>query len=325
MSLVLQLRDLKMLTLISKYSVISTKQICQWFFNGVTKTTVLRRIRLLEKENFIKRGMTLPNGENSFYLSPKGRKLLNLESANPFFNRNTIEHDILLNSIRWKLESLGLAKDVTPEWEMRSEVFRNYRHRNAKEKLIPDLLMIESILEYNHAICIELELTIKSKLRYKKIFEQYGAKDAVTKIWYFCRSGADANKILAASRNSVFNFQDRLWLSVVDEFLKEDDPRLWSAKSKYWHKLSDVGFENFKKTAHPRTHGLSSLAAANVRKINTTNCANQQGNSTFLLPPSGLPSAPDYSHPTSESGQELQTEEENKKVELSDMELDKCG
>ncbi|MEI7973257.1 MAG: hypothetical protein WCH11_02700, partial [Bdellovibrio sp.] len=259
MKINLQPRDLEILAVIQKYGVISSSQIGQWFFAGVAKTTVLKRIRLLEKGNFIKRGVTLNDGTTTFYMGHQGRKHLQSEAFSLGTNRNTIAHDVLLSQVRWKLESFGLAKDVTPEFQMRSEIFKNHRYRNAKEQLIPDALMIEKVLSEPQAISLELELTIKSKARYKRIFEQYGSKKSITKIWYFCRDLRSLNKILQMSRKSLFDFKGRLWLSVVDDFLKMYDPQLWSPQSGQWHKLSSIGFENFKMPAQAPAHGMSKL------------------------------------------------------------------
>ena len=318
MKMKLQPRDLEILNIIQKYGVVSSSQIGQWFFAGVAKTTVLKRVRLLEKGNFIKRGVTLDDGTKTFYLGHQGRQHLQAEAFSLGTNRNTIDHDVLLSDIRRKLESFGLAKDVTPEFQMRSEIFRNHRYRNAKEQLIPDALMIEQVLSEPQAISVELELTIKSKARYKRIFEQYGSKKAITKIWYFCRDLRSLNKILQISRKSIFDFKGRLWLSVVDDFLKKEDPELWSAKSGQWHKLSSVGFENFKMPAQAPAHGVSKLTLVES-KTNTLDKSRESGaNSLILTSLCEGPSDPDHSPSTMESGQDLRAREENKMIELED-------
>ncbi len=306
-----------------KYGVVTSSQIGQWFFNGVAKTTVLKRIRLLEKGNYINRGVTLDDGTNTFYLGREGHKVLQTESFRIGINRNTIEHDVLLSQIRWKLEFFGLAKDITPEFQLRSEVFRNNRYLNAKEQLIPDALMIESVRGTAQAISIELELTIKSEARYKRIFEQYGTKKSITKIWYICRDLRSINKILQMSRKSYFNFKFRLWLSIADDFMKSGEPAIWSANSGEWHKLSFVGFDNFKIPAQAPTHGVSKIQIENSKPKTEDKSQESGDNSSFLTSLREAPHAPDHSPSTMESGQEHTAGKEDKKLELNTVGEDK--
>jgi hypothetical protein len=113
---------------------------------------------------------------------------MNVGTAPHFTNRNSIHHDVTLNDVRRRFESFNLAKDVKPEFELKSEVFRNLGHRNAKEKLIPDAMMFEMVRKQPYVISLELELTIKSESRYKRIFELYSYNQSFKRIWYFCNS-----------------------------------------------------------------------------------------------------------------------------------------
>ena len=200
------------------------------------------------------------------------------------------------------------------------------RLQNAKEKLIPDLLMIESLQSEALAISVELELTIKSKLRYKKILEQYAFKDGVSKIWYFCRSNNDATKILRASHGVYHKITDKLWFTEVNEFFKLDDPIVWSAKTKKQYRLSELGFKNFKKPAYPHTQGVSTESKKDRAGVDSDKSLESQTNSLILSTPAAPYPDTDHSPPTRGSGQCRDMEVEKDKIsELDDMELDKCG
>ena len=93
----LQPRDLEILVVIQKYGVISSRQIGQWFFARVAKTTVLRRIRLLEKANFIKRGVTLDDGTKTFYLGHQGRQYFLAVFALLFASQALVANALILH------------------------------------------------------------------------------------------------------------------------------------------------------------------------------------------------------------------------------------
>jgi len=293
MKLVLQSRDQDILGALKKYGVLSTPQICQWFFLSTAKTTALRRIRALEKAKYIKRAVPLDNGTNTWSLGFKGRQVLAVGPASHFSNRNSIYHDVLLNDIRRKLESFGLALDVTSEYEIKSEVFRNYSYRGAKEQLIPDALMFESVRKAPWVISLELELTIKSDKRYEKIFRQYGLKDSIKRIWYFCNSTNEINRVRKFARRHWPGLENRMWFSTVDEFLKEESPSLWVTSLGEWLSVSEVGFDNFKvpkakipkiKPAHTPAQGVSGEKAPDAKLSDLTKPAESQPNS--LIPAS---------------------------------------
>ena len=327
MSLNLQPRDHAIMDNLKKYGVLSTKQIRHWYFAGVAKTTVLRRIRLLEDGNYIKRAVTLSNGTNTWTLGFKGRKIMSAPPAVHFSNRNSIHHDVLLNDLRRKLELFGLAKDVTPEFELKSEVFRNHRYRNAKDQLIPNALMFEPMKKNPWVISLELELTIKSEARYKRIFLQYGMKDSITRIWYFCQSVNEINRLLVFAQRHYTTLQKRMWFSVVEDFLSLDDPKLWSGHLCKWLPLSEVNFDNFKMPAHPPDLGVSTATAGKTPQDIEGNLLPSQANQEKIKDKIRPLIAPDHSPPTMvESGQELWPEEKMKlNNNVMERDLKECG
>ena len=183
----LQPRDIKLLKELGRYGVLSTKQIQKLIFSEIRFTTMMRRLRLLEKFHFLKRGVILTDQSLTWTLVFRGEQYLGVEIPGSFSNRNTIDHDILINDIRIKLEDFNLAKNWRPEFEIKSEAFRTQRYKNAKERLIPDGILFKSSENHTWAIAIEVELTRKSESRYRRIFQEYNDRHDFTRIWYFVR------------------------------------------------------------------------------------------------------------------------------------------
>lgn len=336
MSLILQPRDRAVIAGLQRFGVLSTVQIGHWYFKSVVKTTVLRRIRLLEEGHYLKRGVTLENGTNTWGLGFKGRELMGIETAVYFSNRNSIHHDVLLNDIRRKLESFGLAKDVTPEFELKSEVFRNFKYGNAKEQLVPDALMFESVRNEAWVISLELELTVKAEKRYEKIFRQYGIKSSITSIWYFCNTRKEIARILKFAQKHWSGLQNRMWFCVLDEFLNADIPSVWLGGANKWIKLSEIRFDHFKmpsveiQTSQPAQTTTQRVSIESYPKISippATKSVDSQPNSLIPTSLREGPPTPDPSPPTlgRGKGSGVGGQEKIGMSEFRDGELKKCG
>jgi hypothetical protein len=325
--MILQPRDQKLFAALARFGVLSTRQIQELFFPGISHTTLMKRLRLLEKGNYIGRGVTLKNQTHTWILSRGGRRLTKTGNLGTFTNRNTIDHDILITQVRIKLESFGLAQNWVPEFQMKSEVFRKNRYQNAKSRLIPDGISIEPVSKVPHAIAMEIELTRKSKLRYKRIFDQYAGKNALGFIWYFVPSIKDAQVIYKVSQKSLsFRDSHRLLFSVLGEFLESQNPEIFSVRANKWMKLSEFGFDHFKLHETAPTQGVSNQGIKNISIETTSNPANSCTNSQNTSSLRAEPSAADHSPSTMESGQQLQANTNNKKSELvQELELKKCG
>jgi hypothetical protein len=91
------------------------------------------------------------------------------------------------------LEKLGLVNHWISEHEIKGHIFSKYKMRDAKDKHIPDAIFDSEVAGYKVANAVELELTLKSKGRYKKIINQYLYKDDLHSVWYFVNSRSVLN------------------------------------------------------------------------------------------------------------------------------------
>ncbi|UYL10273.1 replication-relaxation family protein [Bdellovibrio sp. SKB1291214] len=245
---------------LKKYGVLSTPQVIRLHFQSIAKTTALRRLRALDHGTFIRRSVPLDDGTSTWTLGLKGKRLLAVEESMQFSNRNTIYHDVLLNDVRMKFEDMGLARDWTPEYHLKSHAFKNYKYRHAKEQLIPDGMLIEPIRGKDVEIAIELELTRKSESRYKDIFREYRDIN-LDHVWYFVRSIKD-KEIISRIAESCYLFDSKILLfSDVSDFLKDEVPQVYFADKQEPMPLSSIHFDRSRiySPAHRGDQGVSRL------------------------------------------------------------------
>jgi DNA-binding Lrp family transcriptional regulator len=188
-------RDRELFRHLSNYGMLSTKQIKEIIFGGTATTTVLRRLRILEEERFIKRLHGLESQEVLWTITDKAFQFGGGEHFKRHWNKNLLEHDFKLLRLRLLLEKRGIAKSWVPEHEIRFLVFKKYDLRTAKEKLIPDGLMVTEASFKKVSVAIELELTLKNKERLKEVLKRYLEKKDLSCIWYVCGSKMVANAI----------------------------------------------------------------------------------------------------------------------------------
>ena len=184
-------RDLLLLEQLESYGVLSTQQIRELIFKGINTRTVLRRLRLLKQRGLIFSSEGLPNGGLAWILSKKSASLFKQDIETKIINKNTLQHDVAVSSIRIQLERLKIAESWTAEHILKKEVIRSIHEerRNSlcyaeESPLVPDGLFITKYEGEMKAIALELELNLKSKARYKKIFSQYRKKEKICFVWY---------------------------------------------------------------------------------------------------------------------------------------------
>ena len=108
-------RDLLLLEQLESYGVLSTQQIREIIFKGINTRTVLRRLRLLKQRGFIYSSEGLPNGGLAWVLSKKSALLFKHDIETKIINKNTLQHDVAISSIRVHLERLKIAESWTAE------------------------------------------------------------------------------------------------------------------------------------------------------------------------------------------------------------------
>ena len=211
-------RDQELLNGLAQYGMFSTKRIIEIYFSGINFTTVLRRLRKLEAQNFIRRVGKLETNEFLWGVTSKGGELVGQEFFKTHWSKSMLEHDHKLVSLRLLLESLGVSKLWIPEHQIRSSIYKKYSLREAKNKLIPDGLMEALVKNYNETMAVELELNLKNKSRYQKIIYAYQGKDNLHAVWYIVSSRSILNclkEYWSKSRSSYSKV--RVYFSFLEE------------------------------------------------------------------------------------------------------------
>ena len=183
-------RDLLLLELLESYGVLSTQQIRGLVFKGINTRTVLRRLRILKQRGFIYSSAGLPNGSLAWTLSKRAVELFKHDIQSKVINKNSLQHDVAISQIRIHLERLKIVESWTGEHILKKEFIKScggredFHKYHAESSLIPDSLFTTKAKGEIKAVALELELCLKSKIRYKKIFSKYKDKKNISFVWY---------------------------------------------------------------------------------------------------------------------------------------------
>jgi DNA-binding MarR family transcriptional regulator len=261
----LQKRDYHLLNTLCEFGLLSTKQLGSIFFKDVAITTVLKRLRILEAEGLIKRVPGLESFELLWVINNKGAKLVEQENYKTSWNKQMLEHDYKISSLRLSFLRFKLYESWTPEHKIKSLLYKKYTFKGAVKKLIPDGLMTIKRNNNLETWAIEMELSLKAKDRYERIFREYGKKENVSGIWYFAK-GESIFKLLkeAYKKNGYLLNGKTFVISYVDDVLLNlfDSKLFYSTKVEL---LSNFfGVQNL-QLAQGATHPMSNY---NFQSIN---------------------------------------------------------
>lgn len=259
-----QKRDGELLKMICDFGVLSTKQIGNLFFKEVAITTVLKRLRILEKAGLIKRVSGLESFELLWVISDKGARIIEKENYKTSWSKQLLEHDYKISSLRLSFLNLKLYESWIPEHEIRSLLYKKYSFKGSLNKLIPDGLITIKRKGNVETWAMEMELSLKGKDRYEKIFKEYGKKENLSGIWYLVKGESNFKSLNDAyKRHSCLLHGKAFIISYVDEVLSS----LMDAKifyPTYAETLADfLGIPKL-QSAHMPAHNVSNL---NLQKM----------------------------------------------------------
>ncbi|MCZ0931784.1 MAG: hypothetical protein OXJ52_01350, partial [Oligoflexia bacterium] len=95
-------------------------------FKGINTRTVLRRLRLLKQRGFIYSSEGLPNGALAWVLSKKSAGFFKHDLETKIINKNTLQHDIAVSSLRIQLEKLKIAESWISEHILKKEAIKSH-------------------------------------------------------------------------------------------------------------------------------------------------------------------------------------------------------
>lgn len=176
-------RDLRILKAIDRYGLLTTKQIHEICFVGVATRTMLRRLRMLRNKKYITQHTGLARGQLVWTLGVTGVKQQVAGTALTL-NKNSLEHDVQVSQIRVTLDRAKLGSNWQSSYSLRQSASENIAPSDRVNNQIPDALFTVRTLHGMKTVALEVELVAKSKLRYRKVIQQYADNDKIDYIWY---------------------------------------------------------------------------------------------------------------------------------------------
>ncbi len=215
-------RDQKLLGLLNRYQILSTRQIRTHVFSEISPTNMFRRLRILEKRNWIKRSVGLEDGSLAWSLTALGASKIGASSPNIHVNRNTLGHDVLLSELRFALESVGLGEKWIPESELKQKSFSPRTRAASETPVVPDGLMPVKTKDGTFVIAVELELLAKNKARYRQVLRKYAKRDKIKWVWYIAPNRRLMKTIYDEwLKLERYSFSPELILSDLDKVLSD--------------------------------------------------------------------------------------------------------
>lgn len=269
--MVLTARDKNLLSMLSQMGFLTTGQLARKVFGGIAVTTVLRRLRVLEKSGYISRIEGLKHNENGWCLTIKGADEIGFLFPKRRFNRASLPHDVMLADLRLILEDQGIAHSWIPEHEIRSKMAKRHGVKQMESRTVPDGIIGVEYREIKYSVAIELELNYKNQSRYRDIFWSYRNKDRLLAVWYLVPTknfGESLSRYWA--RHIGENSKPWFLYSVVDDVLKNGA----SAEIHDFGKAYKIEQLWTKKPAHAPALGVSSLIdekSENQKEVNIEN------------------------------------------------------
>lgn len=254
-------RDLELLAKLQTYALLTTRQIGKITFPGVELTTVLRRLRKLERGFYVQRIMNAWGYEAAWGLAQNGANSVGGLTFKRHFRRDVLEHDLKLTRLRLHLEDLGIARSWVPEHEIRSKVAARHGLRRIEERVVPDGIMGVYRENLAESVAIELELSFKNSRRYRRTFREYHTKNSLWAVWYVVSVPSLGRQLAKVWRESTsYSHGPHLLWSVADEVMSHDlAAKIYSRDGS--EKLSAVWQAIVKpKPAQTPTQGLSITA-----------------------------------------------------------------
>lgn len=288
-------RDSILLEGLGCFRVFTLSQIRTHYFGGLARPLVQRRLSKLRAQNLLRSYPFGEQGAHAWTLTSAGARAVG--KPEKIFrrppNRNTLLHDLVIADIGLELRRLGILHEWLSTYEIERSLFKSDRH-------IPDALFRLRIGEQLFGpIALEVENTLKSRERIRRMLYEYEHWFKVTDLWMFWRK-----EWMARSIRNVAGSKEK--------------PRIWIGKTSIdsGPRLELVGLDGAQldlaemaQGEPPQadtpcdTHPISEFQAEDVL-WNSGKSFSSKSLGESSTPASALPDFPDPSLSTIERGQE---------------------
>jgi hypothetical protein len=256
--LVLTERDKKIFADLKNYSVMTTTQIARRHFPDRATTTVLRRLRSLDANCYIRKLKGLETTERCWLLARKAALLYSEKIPRTSCNRLTLHHDVTLVDLRLLLEGHWIARGWTPEHELRAKVARDFGHHESTRRPVCDGVMAVLNDGKVQSICVELELHYKNRKRYRDLLNWYIGREEIWGLWYVVHSKSLGKHLADLWKKDVRGWGPYFLWSELSDVMKNGEQAIVHCGDQSY-KMSDLWFtEEIVENAHRAAQQVSS-------------------------------------------------------------------
>lgn len=188
---------------------------------------MLRRLRKLEAKGQLLRLGRTPAGQTAW-----GNTDLTNETGTGCYsssrtNLHTLEHDLLLNEVRFLLEEVVGVREWLDVRHMQANAcgdpftkdFNSFcvgkdAHGDA---VIPDSLFRHTKEGKQFGFTLELELSLKKNSRYDRLLERYGQLRSVETVLFIVRNSLIKNAIMRGARRTYGEASKRYAIGLIDD------------------------------------------------------------------------------------------------------------
>lgn len=235
----LQHRDLKILAYIDSQNFAQVSEIYEKFFTSKKGSAYhYKRLKKLEEAQLIEKIMGLNGHTAGYSLIKKGYQALGVNNsyelpikaqANRFIR--SYNHDCLVHKVKNILLTSNLVSGFIPEKKLSAQLLRNTKIRSEYKKgdKIPDGFFTLNLSGERQSVALEVELSLKSKERYEKIFTKHSLTKYWNTVFYVVKDEPLRQKLLsylAEIKEKVFLLrthkeQNDIYFALVDEVLNK--------------------------------------------------------------------------------------------------------
>lgn len=220
-------RDEELFRLICRHNLLSTKQIHQHIFPTLKLTTVMRRLRKLERGGLLKRLGRLYSGMSVWGNSSQANDRTTGFFSSSRTNLHTLEHDVTVAEIHLLFEQLTEITDWFDMRHIRADSicapFKEYGHylfgsKKGDAELIPDSLFTAWRGGKRSSFALEVELSMKAFSRYRDLIDVYAERDEPKVVLFVVRNQSILNAVFRAAERYA-RMRERVHAVFLDALL----------------------------------------------------------------------------------------------------------
>ena len=233
----LQNRDLKILAYIDSQNFAQVAELYGRFFTNKKGSAYhYKRLKQLEQAQLIEKIMGLNGHTAGYSLIKKGYQALEINSSYELPTKakadrfiKSYNHDCLVHKIKNILLTSNLVSSFIPEKKLSAQLLRNTKIKSEYRKgdKIPDGFFYLNISGEEQSVALEVELSLKSKSRYEKIFTKHSLTKYWSTVFYIVKDEPLRQKLLSyleETKEKVFLLkthkkQNDIYFALLDEVL----------------------------------------------------------------------------------------------------------